>query len=442
MNRIDGRKLFARFGTRRLAGYALLLLFAVGIVQVVASLLFYEAIDRQTVREDHARRVAELLVVSDRLYSIDPAITARIMSTRHLEVTVTPAPAIARQGTANDAREISHHILDWEPVLGGRQLAIDVARGKFGKRDLVGSMRLQDGAWLNFRSIDISSGWPIALRAAAITLVITLLSMAIAAYALRRLMAPLRWLEDAADAMDHGRMVPVREGGPADLRHLARSFNDMQTRISGLVDDQAKSFEAISHDLRTPLSRLKLAADFVSDSDVAKIVGSSADEMEALLASLQRFLRAEHLEAEAEPIDIVAETRSVIAAHAGAVMLVAPDAVMLTSYREPLLLALDALIENALAYGREAQVTIASDGDDWIIAVADDGPGIPQEYFGRILDPFFRLDTSRPRDTAGFGLGIPTAHRLLTRFGGALSFANRAEGGLIARITVPRADQP
>ncbi|HEX7855862.1 MAG TPA: ATP-binding protein [Sphingobium sp.] len=438
---MSGRhRLLGRLGSRRLVAYAALLLLVIGVVQVAASLVFYDAIDRQTLREDHARRVAELLIVSDRFQRIDPALTPRVMTTRHLEARISPTPAVTRPGHAEAVTEISRYIMIWEPSLAARTLRLSVEPGRLGHRDLVGSMQLSDGSWLNFRSQDISSSWPIALRATAMTLIITLLCIGGGMLALRFLTTPLRALSDAAEAIGKGRLVPVREEGPADLRHLARSMNDMQARITGLVEDQAKSFEAISHDLRTPLSRLKIAADFVSDSDIARLVGSSADEMEAMLMSLQQFLRAQHLTAEPEPVDLSAALRDLLAGFDGAHELVAPKSAVALTWREPLLLALRPLIENALHHGNHVRVTLASEGLGWRIVIADNGPGIPEPYLDRILDPFFRLDEARARDTAGFGLGIPTANHLLKRFGGALAFANAPGGGLIVRVTVPVAN--
>src|SRR5690606_22513369 len=108
------------------------------------------------------------------------------------------------------------------------------------------------------------------------------------------------------------------------------------------------------------------------------------------------------------------------------------------TYREPLLLSLEALFENALQFGEHIDMTVVQIANDWFIEIKDDGPGIPAEHFGDVLAPFFRLDEARRRTTKGFGLGIPTAHRLLTRFGGELSFFTAAGGGLIVRIRVPR----
>lgn len=433
-------RLIKRLRSYRLAGIAMLLLVVVCLIQVISSLAFYSAIDRQSVREDHARRVAELLVVSSRLHQSDPNRTAAVMSTGHLYAAVGASPSTAPGTDEESAQEIKRQIIAWEPSLAARVLHLNIVKTGKGRQDLVGSMQLEDGSWLNFRSRDLSSGWPIALRAAAVTLLITLLAIALGLTVLQRLLNPLRRLSEAADALSRGDAMPVQESGAADLRTLARSINSMQARISGLETDQARSFEAISHDLRTPLSRLKLASEFVSDSEIGSIVNSSADEMEALLTSLQSFLRAQHLESNPETIDLVVEVRSILAGIAQPSTLSAPASAITVSFREPLQLSLRALIQNAVQYGTKADVSIVpGPGSGWAILIEDDGPGIPEDCFDRILDPFFRVDNARARNTAGFGLGIPTAHRLLGRFGGGLEFSNRERGGLCVKVIVPQA---
>lgn len=438
--KLDGLRLSGLLRPHRLAGQAALLLLAVGIVQVVASTLFYEAIDRQSIREDHARRVAEFLVVSERLHRLDPGSMADVMTTSHLTARAAAMPVISRQGRGEEVSQIRSHIVKWEPALARHSLVLDIHQGVRGRKDLVGSMRLDAGTWLNFRSNDISSGWPIALRATVMTLMITLACIAAGFLTLRYLMRPLRQLAEAAEATAGGMPVAVRESGPLDLRNLARSFNDMQTRISGLETEHSRSFEAISHDLRTPLSRLKIASDFVGEGDIARIVSSSADEMESMLLSLQSFLRAQHLSSTAEPVDLVGLIRELLVHVERPVTLEAPSQAVAFTYREPLRLALQPLVQNALQYGHEIAIAITSPRrDKWRIRIADDGPGIPDEAFERILDPFCRLDDARPRDTPGFGLGIPTAHRLLERFGGKLTFENGEGGGLIVQVEVPPA---
>jgi two-component system, OmpR family, osmolarity sensor histidine kinase EnvZ len=422
----------------RLSAYAAALFLVIGMVQLLASLAFYQSIDRQTLRDDHARRIAEMLVVGERLHALDPRMTETMMNTGHLHVAVQTAPSVAapRQGDGLD--RIAAQIARWEPSLANRplHLAITPQRGKW--RDLIGSIRLADGQWLNFRSTDITSMWPVAWRAMTITLAASLICLALGLMALRQLTTPLRRLSQATEAIGRGQQVTVPETGPGDLRDLAHAMNEMQTRIASLLRDQATSFEAISHDLRTPLSRQMIAADLIDDTEIAALVRASANEMEGMLKSLERFLRAQHLSADAGTMDIAAAARDLVAGYGEKVRLVSPDSAMVDTYREPLLLSLQPLIENAARFGDKVVVTIRQDGGEWLVDVEDDGPGIPDDHFDDVLAPFYRLDEARGRDTGGFGLGIPTAHRLLRRFGGNLSFLSAARGGLIARVHLPR----
>lgn len=423
----------------RLAVRAATLLLLLAAVQALASLLFYNAIDRETLREDHARRVAELLVVSDRVHDLAPEMLGAIMSTGHLEAVVADTPLVPHRDVEKAIGEIRRHILRWEPGLARRVLHLGMETSPQGSRDLVGAMQLEDGRWLNFRSRDIGTGWPIALRATVLTLVTAVLGLGLALWSLRIMTRPLRDLTDAADEIGRGQFVPVEERGPDDLRSLARSMNAMQGRIAAMLEDQARSFEAISHDLRTPLSRVMIAADLVDDAEIAGLIHDSTAEMEAMLMSLQQYLRAQHLAAEPEAMDLgVAIADLLHGAFPGRTdLIVAPDAVVRT-WREPLLLALRPLVENAVQHGGKARVTVAPDAEGrWTVTIADNGPGIPEDQFERILAPFYRIDEARARDTAGFGLGIPTAHSLLQRFGGEIGFGSADGGGLLVRVTVP-----
>ncbi|MEE4451148.1 HAMP domain-containing sensor histidine kinase [Novosphingobium resinovorum] len=421
----------------RFAVYVALVFMLLGVLQLAASLVFYQSIDRQTLNEDHARRIAELLVVSDRIHAADPDLTATTMSTRHLAAAVSHAPRVAAPTTDEALARIARRIVEWEPSLGGRSLRLAMQGPPGGKCDLVGSIRLTDGHWLNFRSRDINAMWPVALRATVLTLATTVAFLAIGLVALHVLTRPLRRMSDAADAIGRGRQVVIAEGGTPDLRQLAHSMNLMQERIARLLQDQARSFEAISHDLRTPLSRQKVAAELIDDTELAGVILTSVDEMEALLASLQRFLRAQHLEAEPETLDLAELVRQVLFPYGEHALADIPEPIIARTFREPLALALTALVENAIQFGGEARISIDRHEGHWRIAIADSGPGIPSAYFEAILDPFFRLDPARARDTKGFGLGIPTAHRLMMRFDGQLTFAAAPGGGLVARLDVP-----
>jgi signal transduction histidine kinase len=417
------------------------LFLALGLVQLAGSLMFYGIIDRQTLRDDHARRVAELLVVSDRLHDIAPDRTARAMTTSHLVAEIAPAPRVARPPHDAMLRDIASRIIAWEPSLADRALHLTLVRTSRNSTDLIGSLQLADGAWLNFQSHDISTMWPVAWRANVLTFVLAVAILGAGLVLLNRLGAPLRRLADAAGAIGHGREVAIDESrGPRDLRDLAYAMNAMQDRIARLLQDQARSFEAISHDLRTPLARQKIAATFVEDAEIAGIIAGAATEMDDLLTSLQTYLRAQHLSATPERIELGQFLRDQLATFGEQVTVAPADAAWVVTWPEPLAMAVHALVENAVRHGGAAAIAIERQGDGWIIAIADLGPGIPQAEFEAILQPFYRLDDARQRNTKGFGLGIPTAHRLMMRFNGALAFESPSGGGLVARLQVPLAD--
>lgn len=417
--------------------YVAIVFLVLGAVQLTASLIFFQVIDRQTLRDDHARRIAELLVVSDRVHTIAPSHTASGLSTRHLIVDIAARPRVRSTSTQAQLMTIKDMIVAWEPSLADRSLRLGVVDVPGGRKDLIGSVRLADGSWLNFRSRDITSMWPVALRAMVLTLAGTVACLAIGLLLLYRLAKPLRQLTRAAEAIGQGREIAIREGGPHDLRDLAHAMNGMQARISRLLKDQARTFEAISHDLRTPLSRQKVVADLIEDRELAELLYDSVAEMDDLLTSLQAFLRAQHLSAGLETIGLVTFLREVLGEFGGNVTLAAEGDPVIRTFREPVALAVRALVENAVRFGDKAVVSIEHPREGWTIVIEDDGPGIPPEYFEAILDPFFRLDEARARDTKGFGLGIPTAHRLMMRFDGKLAFATAPGGGLIARLTIP-----
>ena len=431
-----------RFQYPRYAVLIACVFLGLGLVQLAGSLMFYQIIDRQTLRDDHARRVAELLVVSDRLHQIAPDQTARSMTTSHLVAEISASPRVRRRPRDEMLVDIAGRIVAWEPSLANRALRLTLVPTSRNSKDLIGSLQLADGSWLNFQSRDISTMWPVAWRAAVLTFVLTITILGAGLVVLNRLGAPLRRLTDAAGAIGHGREVAIDEShGPRDLRDLAHAMNVMQERIARLLQDQARSFEAISHDLRTPLARQKIAATFVADAEIAGIIAGSATEMDDLLTSLQNYLRAQHLDASPERLDLNTFLDDQLEMFGDEVTITGCDDAWVTTYREPLALAVHALVENAVRHAGAAQIAVERREDAWIIAIADLGPGIPQSHFEAILQPFFRLDAARQRNTKGFGLGIPTAHHLMLRFNGGLTFESPAGGGLVARLQVPVAEQ-
>lgn len=428
-----------RVWPRGLVGRSTLVVGAILVLQLAVSLSFYARIDREALNEDHARRVAELLVVGRRVHagSAADADAGRIMTTRYLDAAVVARPPRPPREPEAAAERIRQEVLRWEPELAGADLALWRERGAAGGQDLVGALRLEDGRWLSFRSRDFARAWPMAVRVALMTVLFAGFGLAFAAFVMTQLGRPLRALAEAARAVGRGPKVPVSVEGTADLREVGRAFNEMQERIGGLIEDQARSMEAISHDLRTPLSRLQLAAQYVEPQDIRELVEGNVRELDLMLASLSAWLRAQHETSAPEEVDLAALARAGADAFGGRASYRGPARLPAVTHRRPLEEALRRMIDNAVRFGGGAEVILETGGPGPRILVRDHGAGMTPEDLAQIYEPFFRADKARARDTGGFGLGVPTAARLLTRFGGGLAIANAPDGGLLATVTPP-----
>ncbi|GAB0115380.1 ATP-binding protein [Acidisoma sp. C75] len=279
-------------------------------------------------------------------------------------------------------------------------------------------------------------------------LLMTVLAAALTLWAVRRLTRPLRVLAAAAETL--GRDVnapPLPEDGPSEIAAAARAFNTMAERIRRFVEDRTLLLTAIGHDLRTPITRMRLRAEFMEDEEQrAKFLGD-LDEMEAMVSATIAFGRIATPNEPVSPIDLAELLRTVLDEAADA----APDLAEALRYAGPdhwtarvrpqaFKRALTNIIGNAVKYGGSAEVQLLPPrpGRDGLrIEVSDRGPGIPPEAMPRLMQPFQRLETSRNRETGGVGLGLAIARDILRGHGGDLQLGNRPEGGARVVITLP-----
>jgi signal transduction histidine kinase len=273
----------------------------------------------------------------------------------------------------------------------------------------------------------------------------------------RWLSAPIRKLAAASDDLGHalkeGRPPPVldAESGTLEVRQTAQVFNAMAQRLRRQFDAQSLLMAAISHDLRTPLARLRLrleTMDELSAADsLAKRCVADVREMDTLIGGVLDMMREGHARGGRERVDMAALVQSLVddlaeQHHPAHVASSVPEAIVL-SQPAALRRVLGNLLGNALRHGGSAAVTVCTSDDDVQVLVEDVGPGIPVDQLEAVFEPFYRLDASRSRDTGGTGLGLYVARDLAQRNGGHLTLANRPEGGLRARLTMPRAgDDP
>ncbi len=279
-------------------------------------------------------------------------------------------------------------------------------------------------------------------------LLMTALAAALTIWAVRRLTAPVRTLAAAAEAL--GRDVnapPLSEDGPLETAAAAKAFNTMAGRIRRFVEDRTLLLTAIGHDLRTPITRMRLRAEFMEDDEQRAKLLQDLDEMEAMVSATIAFGRIASPNEPVSPIDLAELLRTVLDEASDA----APDVADQLSYAGPdhftarvrpqaFKRALTNIIGNAVKYGNSALVRLVppARGLRQIrIEVSDTGPGIPPEHMERVLQPFQRLETSRNRETGGVGLGLPIARDIARAHGGDLVIANRPEGGARITLTLP-----
>jgi len=308
------------------------------------------------------------------------------------------------------------------------------------------SVALADGRWLN-----VAVGPPPGAPAwgAAFLAVFLLSALGIAAVAVltgRRMAKPMRGLAAAAGRFGRGEAVDdLPEAGPEETRETVRAFNLMRARLDRYVRDRTAMLAAVSHDLRTPITSLRLHAEFVEDAETRAKILAALDEMQRMTGDALAFIREDMQREETRTVDLHALVDSVAAdlAELGHEIAVADSGRVLAACRPAALRrALRNLLENAAAYGGRAAVRIERDDAGLRVVVEDQGPGIPEEEIERVFEPFVRLEASRSRDTGGSGLGLAIARGVVRGHGGDIVLANRAEGGLRATVALPIGGRP
>jgi signal transduction histidine kinase len=308
-------------------------------------------------------------------------------------------------------------------------------------RGLQVAVKLADGQWLSFATALPQGGPSVSWQFIISMALMGLIVLAVSVWAVRRVTAPLGMLSAAADRL--GRDVtaePLAVAGTVEMQNAARTFNRMQARLRRLIESRTQMLAALSHDLRTPLTLLRLRTEEVADTGERDKMLATIGEMNEMIGSTLAFARDE---VRAEPrrrVDVAALLASVADDMADAGLPVTMTPASPLSYEcQPgaLKRALTNLLDNAVKYGKRAQVAIAAAGKTITIAIDDDGPGIPEAELANVFQPFYRVEDSRSRDTGGTGLGLAIAQAIVQAHGGELTLANRPGGGLRARIELP-----
>lgn len=266
-----------------------------------------------------------------------------------------------------------------------------------------------------------------------------LLATAVLAFVVSRIAsAPLRRLATAATALgrDLGR-APMPETGPAEVRSAAAAFNAMQKRIQRHLNERTQMLAAITHDLQTPLTRLRLRLENVEDAALRERLIADLAAMQAMIGEGLELARSSASTEKAVPLELDSLLESLVedAAETGADVQFSGGCGQVLSLRPVAMRRVFGnLIDNALKYAGDASVSAHTQDGAVVVRVRDHGPGLPEEALETVLDPFVRLEESRSRDTGGAGLGLAIARGLLEKDGATLTLANHPEGGLVAEV--------
>ncbi len=373
---------------------------------------------------DRGRTFVRLPVLSDLAQTLQAQVQAALGAGYQVTVGRTldaSRPAIALPVPFYEARELAAH--------QDTAQRYDVA------------VRFPDGGTQLFRITRMPGGAPLP-RNLRVNLTLLLVILVAALYVTARsITRPLSALARAADSVGRDtRAEKLAEVGARELRDAARAFNTMQDRLRRYLDSRSRVLAAMSHDLKTPLTRLRLQAETLEDATLQARIVKELTEMELMVREALALFRGPDDGEPAVPVDVnqLLEGVSQAFSEMGAAVSVSGRALApFTGKAQALRRCLTNLISNAVTFGTRAHVRV-EDGSELVIRVRDEGPGIPEAELEQVLEPFYRLEHSRNRDRGGTGLGLSIARDIAQAHGGTLILANLPQGGLEAALRLPR----
>ena len=423
---------------------AAVLLLGLLAAQWIADRLYQEERERVISHLVAGPLVHRLSLVVDKLERTPPAEREELLEVLNSpRITFSLATAPLRQGTDAALGQLQAHLR--EKLGPQRQVVVAAASGKRGDGSPVAtriSFTLSDGqvviathrypddaALAPSRHLPLLTGYFLAIA------VLALLAM-------RWAVRPLQRLAQAADALGRDLSgAPLAETGPREVRQAARAFNTMQSRLASFLNDRLRILAAVSHDLKTPITRLKLRSEMLADAAQREKFLRDLDDMETMIAATLDFLRGESRQESGVPLDVnalLSTLRDDLHTLGSPVELRGEARSPLLARPQGLKRCLGNLLDNAVRYGGGARITVEDSAETLTLHIDDDGPGIPEGELEHLFEPFRRGENSRNRSTGGTGLGLAIARNLARAHGGEVTLANRPEGGLRATLTLPR----
>jgi signal transduction histidine kinase len=346
----------------------------------------------------------------------------------------TSGLTLVPEASPGDLRENATSRLRAELAARGHELPVTITR-KDWNAPLVVSIPIDGKGWLHMPISDLPpqrKPWYGLLKWLAL---ITVGVTAIAVFAAHRMVQPLVLLENAVQSVGPDAILPhLPERGPAEVRATARALNSLSSRLRKAIESRMRLLAAAGHDLRTPITRMRLRAEFVEDDEERSLWLSDLDELERIADSAILLVREESGKASPETVwldRLVAGIAGELKDQNLDVTVSEAQPVSVRASRLGLARALRNLMINAATHGRRARVKVEAiqDGKAQVV-IEDEGPGIPPELLGQVFEPFFRVDPGRRQNIPGAGLGLTIAREIVQRAGGDIKISNRKDGGL------------
>lgn len=418
----------------------------------LASIWAYQlGLDSEVGLTNAARTAERLIAIQSTLSALPPEdreATAHTLSGGALEVHYSSVPlAVAPAISTNALSGLRNEIAKRIP--GGSQdgLVVGAPADGTGKRAdphlALVSMKLSDGGWVN-ANIAILEGPHSSMRAIIVSTALMALGvLGIALGMAGSVTRPIRkCASEAQRVYVASEPQPIPVDGPKEVRELATAFNEMQQRVKKLVDERTLMLAAVSHDLKSPLARMRLRVEAIEDEEGRRDLETDLDDMIQMIDSSLEFLKSDHTGEELQRLDLgilIGTICDDFSDRGYAVTLDRQGKAVLSGRRLALKRAFTNLIGNAIKYGTTARVKVNATAQTLTIVIEDDGLGIPIDQLDKVYAPFYRVETSRSRDTGGTGLGLTVALSVITAHGGTLRLKNRSEGGLVASVVLPLA---
>ncbi|RWQ66730.1 ATP-binding protein [Mesorhizobium sp.] len=379
--------------------------------------------------------VASSIAGDDELAELEDILVGRLSKFGITDARVRRDPATreADDGDAIEGRDV-----------GEVERDLLVLAADFAQSDkLTASLRFADGQWLNFTEPNTPMGPILSFDSLPLYALIAGLVVAMSIWSLRRLTAPYRMMETAVKRIGNDlKSPPIIETGSREIRTAAKAVNAMQARLRDYVEDREHLAAALAHDLRTPLTRMRLRLELLRKSAVRAALAHDLADIEEIASSVIDFATFEVTEEKSERIDFWSLVESVADGYEevsfdnddtrsrGVICLARPVA---------LRRCVTNLVQNAVTYGKRAHLSLHRSGRTITLAIRDEGPGIPQAELDAVFGSFVRLEQSRNRQTGGLGLGLTIARNIARGAGGEVSLSNHPGGGLLTELRLPLA---